>query len=172
MTTGLPGTGIGGLFYLLSAMLMPVWEMRRALRRRHREAAAHGARWALVLRQFALALGILAGLAATGWVLGRMIPPDVMATSAGRLAAGVEPVRAIGAAVIIITLCTLAAVLISIEALRLFVNWRRPLPVLAPAPRSQPPGRVIPSAVHRVKRMIRRDGGRGARDKGVGARRY
>ncbi len=60
---GLPGTGLGGLFYILLAIWMPVTELHRTLR-----GGSSLARWRQVGTQFALACGIVAattGVAAT-----------------------------------------------------------------------------------------------------------
>jgi len=57
---GLPGTGIGGLFYLLLALWMPVGELWRTVRGRSSRE-----RWRLVGTQFALACAIIAALVAT-----------------------------------------------------------------------------------------------------------
>lgn len=57
---GLPGTGIGGLFYILLALSMPVVEVSRALRSR-----SGPRRWRQAFTQFVLACGILAAVAAT-----------------------------------------------------------------------------------------------------------
>lgn len=57
---GLPGTGTGGLFYILLALSMPVVEASRALRSR-----SGPRRWRQVLTQFVLACSILAAVAAT-----------------------------------------------------------------------------------------------------------
>ena len=64
MTAGLPGTGISGLFYILSAFWMPIAETVRFLRGRERQS-----NWKLVFSQFALASGILLILGATGAML-------------------------------------------------------------------------------------------------------
>lgn len=61
MTAGLPGTGIGGVFYLISALLMPLFELVLTLR-----GKSSFARWRLVIRQLVMAAGILGGM----WVLG------------------------------------------------------------------------------------------------------
>lgn len=68
MNAGLPGTGIGGLFYVLLALLMPVRELYLTARGRSSRE-----RWRRVLRQVAIALGIVASLAGAGWVLSRMV---------------------------------------------------------------------------------------------------
>ena len=65
---GLPGTGIGGLFYILLALAMPVIAISRALRGR---PGPH--RWSQVLTQFALACGILAAIAVTVVVYLRLV---------------------------------------------------------------------------------------------------
>ncbi|MDF1505469.1 hypothetical protein, partial [Roseisolibacter sp. H3M3-2] len=66
MAAGLPGVGIGGLFYLASALLMPV----RAVARR---AAGRPVAWRPVAVQAALAEGILLALWAMGEMLGAMV---------------------------------------------------------------------------------------------------
>jgi hypothetical protein len=65
MTPGLPGTGIGGLFYTLSALWMPASALWRWCRR----GGAAAPRWALVARQFSIAFGIVAAMTATFWAL-------------------------------------------------------------------------------------------------------
>ncbi len=60
---GLPGTGLGGLFYILLAIWMPVAELHRTLRGR-----SSLARWRQVGTQFALACGIVASTVAVAAV--------------------------------------------------------------------------------------------------------
>lgn len=55
---GLPGTGLGGIFYVVLALVMPLIETYRTLRGRGTRA-----RWGLVMRQFSLACGIVAAMA-------------------------------------------------------------------------------------------------------------
>jgi hypothetical protein len=62
MTVGIPGTGIGGLFYLASALLLPVRGMVRRLRRRP-------VAWLRTLAPAAIALGVLGGL----WLSGALL---------------------------------------------------------------------------------------------------
>lgn len=61
MTAGLPGTGIGGVFYLLSALFMPIIEIILTLR-----GKSSVARWLMVLRQLSMAACILGCM----WLLG------------------------------------------------------------------------------------------------------
>ena len=63
MSPGLPGTGIGGLFYILSALWMPACELWR---RRRGDAPA---RWSLVGKQFGIAIGIVASMTGVFWAL-------------------------------------------------------------------------------------------------------
>ena len=83
MTVGLPGAGIGGLFYLLAALLMPFRELVRTLQRR-----SSAARWSLVGEQFAHAVGIAAGTYATGW----LIVAGASRLATGRAAGGIAGV--------------------------------------------------------------------------------
>ena len=65
MTAGLPGTGIGGVFYLVSALFMPFVELFRTLR-----GESSIARWILVLRQLSMAGAIMTGMWLMGLFLG------------------------------------------------------------------------------------------------------
>ncbi|WP_148612099.1 hypothetical protein [Nocardioides rubriscoriae] len=65
---GLPGTGIGGLFYLLLALCMPVVEVVRTVR-----GDTEPGRWRQVLTQFALACAILVSLVGTAAVYLRLV---------------------------------------------------------------------------------------------------
>jgi hypothetical protein len=65
MNAGLPGTGIGGLFYIAGALWMPVHALWR------RATGRPGcAPWSAVLRQGGIAWGIVLALGVTGWGLG------------------------------------------------------------------------------------------------------
>lgn len=101
MTAGLPGTGLGGLFYLLAALCLPlrfVWLWARGHRdRRH---------LAFVIRQLAMAVSMLVAVWLTGVLLGLWRPlPNVLTV-----------------APIVVTFSTLTALLISVEIGRLFVR--------------------------------------------------
>src|SRR3989449_2420468 len=120
MNVGRPGTGIGGMFYLLSALATPLSEASRRMRRGAAEADAGG--WRPVAGQTALAAGILAGMWATGWLLGVALH----ATHAlARLSAGPPPSNAIRTAALLLSFGTLATVLLGVELLRLWFH-RRP----------------------------------------------
>src|SRR5512132_2789907 len=66
MNAGLPGAGIGGMFYMLSAIAMPFHAARRAVRRWRDPHLVDEppVRWRPVFRQFMIAVGIVAALIA------------------------------------------------------------------------------------------------------------
>jgi hypothetical protein len=68
MTAGVPGTGLGGLFYILAALFLPV---RGALRKLRGQRVC----WRAVTKLTGLALGVFAGIWATGWLLGWLLAP-------------------------------------------------------------------------------------------------
>lgn len=120
MAAGLPGAGIGGMFYLLSALLMPVRELYRAAR-----GETH-LRWGLVWRQSALAVGILLGLSVTGWAVGHVVAAATqgLATTFG-VATAVRPAaNAVRVSALLLSMGTLAAILVAVQIARLVV--RRP----------------------------------------------
>jgi hypothetical protein len=57
MTAGLPGTGIGGIFYLLMAVAMPLRELLRKVRGQGGHAP-----WITITLQLSLVLGIVSGI--------------------------------------------------------------------------------------------------------------
>ena len=57
MSAGLPGLGLGGLFFVISALLAPLFELPR-LARGESSAAA----WRQIGRQFAIALAMIAAV--------------------------------------------------------------------------------------------------------------
>ena len=67
MNPGLPGTGIGGLFYILVALWMPVCEV---LRRAQGDATGRGT---LVATQFAIAVGVIAAMSSVFWGLDALV---------------------------------------------------------------------------------------------------
>lgn len=68
MTAGVPGSGIGGFFYLVSALLMPVQESVSICRKTSSRASRR-----TVVRQVINAVGVLAGVWMTGWFISQAI---------------------------------------------------------------------------------------------------
>src|SRR5687768_18120340 len=75
MNAGLPGAGVGGVFYMVSAILMPFHAAHRTVRRRRDPGLADQppVQWRAVFRQFLIAIGIIAALWLTGWGLGTVL---------------------------------------------------------------------------------------------------
>jgi hypothetical protein len=71
MTAGIPGIGLGGLFFVISALLMVVLELYRTARGR-----SSLARWRFVGRQAAIAAGIVLNTMAALWLLELALPGD------------------------------------------------------------------------------------------------
>lgn len=76
MTAGIPGTGIGGLYYLLLAFLMPLAEVIQVLRGR-----SSWKRWLAIGMQLTNACGIIASLMGTSWLLRHTAQRLMKATS-------------------------------------------------------------------------------------------
>jgi hypothetical protein len=129
MTAGLPGAGIGGIFYLASALLMPVRELWGFV---HDPRAPR--RWGLALRQASLAGGILAALWATGWLLALVLPESARTARSGApglgAAGGAVGHNVLKVGALLFSLGTLALVLGAVQAARL---------VARPAPRPRAP---------------------------------
>ena len=68
MTAGVPGSGIGGFFYLLSALLMPVQESVSICQKKSSRASRR-----IVLRQIVNAAGVLCGVWLTGWFISKAV---------------------------------------------------------------------------------------------------
>jgi hypothetical protein len=118
MTAGIPGAGIGGLFYLVGALAAPLREAVRALR-----GHPLPRQWPLVSRQFLLANVILGSLATTGWLLASLAElagTQVMRVGNYPVASGYTQVMAWNTGVA--TLAVLIVVLVSVEVLRFAVR--------------------------------------------------
>ncbi len=111
MSAGIPGTGVGGLFYVLVGLLAPLRGVNR------RRAALYVA---------VLAIAVLAGIFATGWLLGWALGPPVKAP----LIAGPvsfhhsETGNVVRWASVLASGALLGAVLLSVQIARLFQRKR------------------------------------------------
>lgn len=122
MVAGLPGAGIGGLFYLISAFVLPVRALWRWLR-----GVPVGVSAGAVLRQALMALAILAGLWGTGWLLGVLVAPDLVrppsSTSFLRHLPG-SSANVLRVAALLAGFGTLGVVLIAVELARVIARAR------------------------------------------------
>ncbi len=64
MIAGVPGIGIGGVFYLVCAFFMPFIEIANTLRGR-----SSARRWRMVAQQFGILCCVVAAFWGTGWAL-------------------------------------------------------------------------------------------------------
>ena len=125
MTVGLPGAGIGGVFYLLSALAMPIHALAESA------MVASGLRprswrrsppWRLVWKQFAIAVTIIAGLWTTGWILAAILIAHPTALGAAQTSEiGRKLPNVLRAGAVLVSVGTLAIVLASVQIARLVV---------------------------------------------------
>ena len=108
MNVGLPGTGLGGLFYLLTALLMPIVELIRTIR----SGKVNRTRWRMATSQAALAGGIIAGLWGTAWCANQFMPYSFRQDL---LALGRDMTDMFGVLPAVLTLSTLGALLVVVE---------------------------------------------------------
>jgi hypothetical protein len=66
MMAGMPGTGIGGMFYVLLTLFMPIRELYRAIR-----GKSDWKRWQFILLQLGFVGGITGGMIGECWLLGK-----------------------------------------------------------------------------------------------------
>jgi len=113
MNPGLPGTGVGGLFYILVALWMPACE---GLRRWQGDATRRGA---LVARQFAIAIGVVAAMSGVFWGLDVVLMLDRVAAHAVIAPHAVFTMRV---SALLVTSSVLGAVLGTVEFVRLYLR--------------------------------------------------
>ena len=117
MTAGLPGVGIGGLFYLIAALLAPLREVLCAWR------GGRSSRWTVALRHSAMALSMLAGMAAAVALIAMAVA--FFAATAGPGTAGERGAPAalvVGRYSALFTVTTLVLVLVGVQLMRL-TRW-------------------------------------------------
>ena len=114
MSAGLPGLGLGGLFFVLSALLAPLVELIRTARGRSSVAA-----WRSVGRQFALALTMVAAVVLTFRLFYALTDATGLAGPLSDRSPTLLALRAIG-----ITLGLLASVLAAAKAMQLVATIR------------------------------------------------
>jgi hypothetical protein len=119
MTAGVPGTGIGGLFYLVAALLLPL----RGVMLRMRGARVS---WPTLFRQMRLAVGVFLGIWATGWLVGFIVGPVAGTATVAERADSVtsEYQSVLRWAALLAGFATLAVVLLSVQVARLVVRKR------------------------------------------------
>ena len=117
MNPGLPGTGIGGLFYIVNALWMPICEIWR------RSRGHTSGRWHVVAMQFAIALGVLAAISGSLWALDSAI---IHYQLTQQVAANTLAARSMRIAALLTTTGVLMALFSAVHLARLFF-WLRGL---------------------------------------------
>lgn len=118
MTVGVPGAGIGGLFYLASAIVLP---LRAGIRAARGEPVA----WGPVVRQWVLAVTMLIAIWFAGWLIGLWAGPDLARAGARGVAAAIMRSTGIMAGVLLYaSVATLALVLLLVQIASLLVGAR------------------------------------------------
>jgi hypothetical protein len=122
MAAGLPGTGIGGIFYMLLVAVMPLRELRRTLSRRSCRA-----RWKTVAASLLLVAAILACLWAEAWLLkcGLQWLVAHAGQRAGGLARATLALGQVAPALAIAPFVILAALILLMHLARLILRPRR-----------------------------------------------
>lgn len=146
MIAGVPGTGLGGVFYLLCALCMPLYETARILRGRS------DTRWGVVAMQFGLAVGIFGGMWLTGWLLGLVLidVADIMEISPGQS----RWLGIFSIAPFVIAVVVLGTLLLAVEWLHIALR-RKTVP---PKPTAQVV--ALPPPASQIEPKRRRWGGR------------
>ena len=120
MSVGLPGSGIGGVFYLLSALWMPVHSAQRSVLGRTPKARQ-------AVRQTMMAVAIITMLWLTGaaieWLITGAQPGSALRAAVGT-GEGTSVPHVLRAASFALTLGTLAFVLLAVQILRFIVPAR------------------------------------------------
>ena len=137
MTVGVPGVGFGGIFYLIGALFMPVREIGRTAR-----GKSNAQRWAVVATQWSLAAGILVALWGTGWLLGHVLTPALLArtgATAGR--AMVAPHNVLKVSVFVASLGMLVILIAVVRITHFVLRLRGGIPAqqLTPMPAAKHP---------------------------------
>jgi tetratricopeptide (TPR) repeat protein len=117
MAAGIPGVGIGGIFYLVSALMMPVRELWLAAR--GVRGAGSRARWRAIAPQWSIAAGILAAIWATGWLLGRMLTSRIVGSDVA-VGAAVAHGVSLRMGALLLSFGTLSFVLALVQVARVF----------------------------------------------------
>jgi len=126
MVVGVPGTGIGGLFYLIAACSMPFVECWRWLRG---ERSHSGTRWGFIAGQLALMGGIIAAMTLQAVAARRLFAWWAAQTSDQDLARSLDLIvrqhaGATAGFVTFFSLAMLAFVVLAVHALRITVGRR------------------------------------------------
>lgn len=109
MNVGLPGTGLGGMFYLTIALITPLCEAVRTLRYGNGRQ-----RWSTVGKMTLTSLSIFAAMWLTAIGIVALMPKGILSSFKEN---GAGLIEALGASPTAITFLTLVGVLVLLEAI-------------------------------------------------------
>ena len=109
MVAGIPGTGIGGIFYLLIALWMPIRELYLTVRKQ-----GSSERWHIAKGHILLTLWVIVGMWAMGEFLGMLLHHSKVISKGTQNILHIAP--------FFLTLATLVAVYLGVHGLRLYVS--------------------------------------------------
>jgi hypothetical protein len=143
MVAGLPGTGIGGIFYIVLALAMPICEVFHLVRRK-----SSVKRWITIATQTFNAVGILGGVYLTGWLLACVLNAfraTAIGAGGGAATAVQRTANVIPAASAYTAIATLGGVILATHVLRLLLRGHKSLPrVSSPALPQAAGGALVP----------------------------
>ncbi len=113
MTPGVPGAGIGGLFYLASTLLLPFRSLARRLRGQPDSVSS-----SLALHSLSIAGGVIGGLWATGWALAQFVPDEMLRAASTTASGSVRARTVLPVATFATAVGTLLSVLLAVEIAR------------------------------------------------------
>lgn len=121
MTVGAPGAGIGGLFYLASALMLPARSVYRVIR-------GEPVAWGPMARQWLLAVAVLGAIWGAGWLIGLWTGPVLLPPVGGRGMAAtiIRSTGVLANAMLYASVATLVLVLLLVKLGSLLVE-RRPV---------------------------------------------
>ena len=117
MTAGLPGAGIGGLFYLVSTILLPLRSLVKRLRGQHDSVPGRDQAHSL-----AIAMGIIGSLWIAGWLLS-LVAPDELLTRGTMAGGGASARSVLSMTTLVVGVGTLLLVLLAVEVARVVHVW-------------------------------------------------
>ena len=113
MTPGVPGAGIGGLFYIASTLLLPFRSLARRVRGQPDSQTA-----GQIAHSVAMAGGVIAAMSVTGWLLALLVPDELLRTVPTARGGTVRARTVLPVATFATAVVTLVAVLAAVEVAR------------------------------------------------------
>jgi hypothetical protein len=123
MTAGLPGTGIGGIFYLLLAVGMPICELFKII-----QGKTNIKRWGIIILQLFFVIGIFATMWGEVWVLNSFFiwlkqSYSINCPTIGNSAASFEETKTLAVTSGMASMISLSFVILTVHLLNIYFNY-------------------------------------------------